>query len=127
MKKAKYYNFITALSVGVVVIISLSCVSALSITKVDISDKIIYAVINFVLCAGGLAAGYRYGKLKRNGGICGGIKCGLGLSVIVMIFGILYMRKIFLLRLLKIVLFLCISGAFGGVTGVNSKLRRPPY
>lgn len=127
IKKAKYYNLITALSVGVVVIISLTCVCALCIIKIDVPENVIRIASNFVLCAGGLAAGFRFGKLKRRKGIVGGIICGLWLSLIVMIFGVLYMREFFFLRLLKIIIFLCISSATGGVMGVNTKLRRPPY
>ena len=114
IRKAKYYNLITSISSGILVIISLSCVCS-------------YCMIDFVLCAGGFISGFQFGKVKRRKGIADGLLCGIWLGLIVTIFGLFYVRKLVLLTMLKNLLFLCISGAIGGVFGVNTKIRRPPY
>lgn len=108
-------------------IISLSCVCAFCISSIDIPESAINIMIDFVMCAGGFISGFQFGKLKRRKGIAGGLLCGLWLALIVMFFGLLYMRKLVFLSTISNLFFLCLSGAVGGVFGVNTKIRRPPY
>lgn len=127
IRKKKYYNLITSLSAGVLVIISLSCVCAFCISSIDIPESAINIMIDFVMCAGGFISGFQFGKLNRRKGIVGGLICGVWLALIVMFFGLLYMRKLVFLTTIGNLFFLCMSGAVGGVFGVNTKIRRPPY
>lgn len=127
IRKAKYYNLITSISSSILVIISLSCVCSYCISKIDMPESAVIIMIDFVLCAGGFISGFQFGKVKRRKGIADGLLCGIWLGLIVTIFGLFYVRKLVLLTMLKNLLFLCISGAIGGVFGVNTKIRRPPY
>lgn len=127
IRRSKYYNLITSVSAGVLVIIALSCVCAFCISSIDIPESAIVIMIDFVLCAGGFMSGFQFGKTRRKKGIAGGLLCGLWLWLVVMIFGLLYVKKFVFLKIVKNLIFLCLSGGTGGVFGVNTKIRRPPY
>lgn len=127
IRKSKYYNLITSISYGILVIISLSCVCSFCISRIDMPESAIIIMIDFVLCAGGFISGFQFGKVKRRKGIAGGLICGIWLSLIVLLFGLFYMRKLVFLVMIKNLFFLCISGAAGGIFGVNTKIRKPPY
>lgn len=127
IRKGKYYNLITSISSGILVIISLSCICSYCISRIDMPESAVIIMIDFVLCAGGFISGFQFGKVKRRKGIACGLLCGIWLCLIVVIFGLFYTGKIVFLTMLKNLFFLCISGAVGGVFGVNTKIRRPPY
>lgn len=125
--RKKYYGAVTAVSTGLFVVISLVCVCGLCMTKIDLPDVAVFAVICFILGMGGYAAGVTIGKNKRRKGILEGFKCGLWLWGIVTVFGIVYMRDIDFGTTVKNFIFVCIPAVCGGIYGVNSKIRRPPY
>ncbi|MGN1480907.1 TIGR04086 family membrane protein [Porcipelethomonas sp.] len=126
IKRKKHYNLITALSLGVFVMIALICLCSYCISSIDISENVIGVMTDIVLCAGGFASGFRFGKLRRHKGIAGGFLCGLCLGMITMIFGLCYMRSFAFFNMIKNLILLCMSGAVGGVCGVNTKIKRPP-
>lgn len=96
IRKAKYYNLITSISSGILVIISLSCVCSYCISKIDMPESAVIIMIDFVLCAGGFISGFQFGKVKRRKGIADGLLCGIWLGLIVTIFGLFYVRKLVL-------------------------------
>lgn len=125
--RRKYYGIVTAVSSGFFIIVSLVCMCGLGMTRIDLPDMAVYAIICFILGIGGYASGVTIGKCKRRNGILSGLKCGLWLWGIISVFGIVYMHEITLAPLVRNFLFLCIPSVIGGIYGVNSKIRRPPY
>ncbi len=125
--RMKYYGMVTAVSVGMFVIISLICVCGICLTKIDVPDMAVYAVTCFILGMGGYIAGVTIGKNKRRKGIICGFKCGLWLWGIISVFGIVYMHEISLGMLVKNFIFLCFPAVIGGIYGVNTRIKRPPY
>ncbi len=125
--RKKYYGIVTAVSSGFFIIASLVCMCGLGMTRIDLPDMAVSALIGFVLSIGGYASGVIIGKYKRRNGILSGLKCGLWLWGIISVFGIVYMREIAFAPIVRNFLFLCIPSVIGGIYGVNSKMRRPPY
>lgn len=125
--RMKYYGMVTAVSTGMFLIISLICVCGICLTLFDIPDMAVYAVTCFILGSGGYISGITIGKNKRRKGILCGFKCGLWLFAIVSVFGIVYMREISFGMLLKNFIFLCFPAVIGGIYGVNTKIKRPPF
>lgn len=125
--RKKYYGIITAVSSGFFVIISLVCLCGICMTKVDLPDMAIYALMCFSLGMGGYCSGVISGKNKRHNGIVNGFKCGLCLWGIISVFGVVYMRDFPLAAVIKNFVFLCIPSVIGGIYGVNSKIKKIPY
>ncbi|MBQ8434475.1 MAG: TIGR04086 family membrane protein [Oscillospiraceae bacterium] len=123
----KYYGIVTAVSVGLFIIVSLVCVCGLCMTAVELPDAAVYAVSCFIIGMGGYISGVTYGKNKRRKGIVSGLKCGLWLWGIVSLFGIVYMHEIVFGALLKNFIFICIPAVAGSIYGVNSRIKRPPF
>lgn len=125
--RKKYYGIVTSVSAGLFIIISLVCMCGLCMSHVDVPDKAVYAISCFILGMGGYVSGVTFGKNKRCKGIVSGFICGLWLWGIITIFGIVAVRGLFLGAVLKNFLFLCIPAVIGGIYGVNSKIKNPPY
>ena len=64
IRKAKYYNLITSISSGILVIISLSCVCSYCISKIDMPESAVIIMIDFVLCAGGFIQDFSLARLN---------------------------------------------------------------
>lgn len=127
LRKLKYYNIFFSSLCGTALIAALIMLFAYAGSKADIPTGLISVMLSMSVSAGGFLSGYLYGKQKRHKGIMNGIKCGAVLYVIVFLFGIIYLGGFPPLRLARYFIMLCISGAAGGVTGVNSKIKRPPF
>lgn len=73
------------------------------------------------LCTGGCAGGYLLGKLSRRRGLFGGALCGAVMYVLLSAAELAAFRH---MPGIKNLLLLLLSGAAGGVAGVNSKRPR---
>lgn len=72
------------------------------------------------------SAGRRAGLHGRRHGILTGMLCGLGLCAL-LLGGCLAFQEIITARLLTRCLLILPAGMAGGITGVNTKLKKPPY
>lgn len=70
------------------------------------------------LAAGGVVSGYVCGKYRRRYGLLDGIICGGVLAAVLVICGLTFSGAI---PMLWKPILMTVSGAVGGVTGVNSK------
>lgn len=70
------------------------------------------------ICFGTYLSTYLCGKFRRKHGLVEGIISGILIYTFIMILGIIFFRQFIGIKKL---LLLSISGAIGGVTGVNSK------
>lgn len=84
----------------------------------DMKVSAVFAVI--ALCTGTYCGTYLCGKFRRKHGLAEGIMCGVVIYTIMAILGIILLGEV---TGIKKLLLLTVSGATGGVTGVNS--RRP--
>lgn len=127
LRKLKYYNIFFSSVCGAALTAALIMLFAYVGSKADISSGVISVMLSISVSAGGFLSGCLYGKRKRHKGIINGIMCGAILYTVIFLFGIVYLRGFPPLRLARYLVILCISGAAGGVTGVNSKIKRPPF
>lgn len=103
---------------GIIIMILIAAVSsALSFFIMGSMQFIGFFAVTSAAC-GGLAAGYIFGKFRRRSGLVGGIICGAVLYSTIMITAICAFGSP---SDIKKLLLLSISGAAGGVMGVNSK------
>ena len=127
IRSAKYYGFVTALSSGLFTIIALVCLCGLGISRLGIPEYAVYAALCFALGMGGYISGHTLGKINRRGGLASGVKCGTALFIIVTVFGIIYLRGIAFVPILRNFVFIFVPAVVGGVAGVNSKSYKAPY
>lgn len=73
------------------------------------------------MCIGTYISTYFCGKFRRKRGLAEGIICGTVIYTIIAVCGIIFFREFIGIKKL---LLLTVSGATGGVTGVNSKRPR---
>lgn len=126
IRRLRYFNIVLSVSSGLVLIALLIMLFSYAGSKCDMPEWLISAMVSLSVAAGGFASGFIYGKRRRHKGLVGGAICGIIIYAVIIIFGIIYLRGFPPLRIVRFLITLCISGAVGGVAGVNSKLRRPP-
>ncbi|MCM1228165.1 MAG: TIGR04086 family membrane protein [Clostridium sp.] len=126
LRKMKYYGIIFSILCGISLIIILIMLFGFAASRSDMPNAVISVMISLSLASGAFLSGFIYGKRKRRGGIKSGLLCGVFIYAALLLFGIIYLKGIPALRLLRYLFTLCISGAFGGVVGVNSKIKLPP-
>ena len=112
IRRLKYYTLILLFSYAA--------------SAAGMSDGIISVLGSLAICSGGYFSGFLYGKQKRHKGIKNGVICGIIIYAVIFSAGIIYLKGIPPFRLTRFLIMLCIAGAAGGVTGVNSKIKRPP-
>ena len=122
----KYYGIITSVSAGLFIIVSLVAVLGAGLTFADIPEPAVTVLNGFILVSGGFVSGRFIGKNKRKRGIVNGLKSGIALWSIIFLFGVVYMRDVSLWVSFKNMLLICIPSVTGSVSGVNSKIKRPP-
>ncbi len=127
LRKSKYYSIFFSSFCGTALTAALILLFAYAGSKADLSSGVISVMLSISVSAGGFFSGYLYGKRKRHKGILSGIMCGAILYGVIFLSGIIYLRGFPPFRLVRYLIILCISGAAGGVTGVNSKIKRPPF
>lgn len=126
LRKLKYYNLIFSAVSGITLITVLILLFSYAASATGMSDGIISILGCLAICSGGYFSGYLYGKQKRHKGIKNGAICGLIIYILLFTVGIIYLKAIPPLRFTRFLIFLCLAGAAGGITGVNSKIKRPP-
>lgn len=126
LRKMKYYNIVFSTVCGILLIAFLIIMFSLAGAENAFPKIVISAMLFISVAAGGMLSGYLYCKQKRHKGIVNGMLCGLIIYAIMLLFGIVYIRKIPSLDFGKYMIILLVSGAVGGVMGVNSKIKKPP-
>ncbi len=126
VKKMKYYNIIFSTFCGLLIIILLIIIFSAAGAKNIFPDIVVSILLIIAIASGGFLSGYLYCKQKRHKGILNGMLCGLIIYVAILMFGIVYMRKLPSLYFCKYMVILGLTGAIGGVLGVNSKIKKPP-
>lgn len=126
IRKLKYYNIIHSTSCGTLLAAALTILFGYAGSRSDFPAVLISVMLSLSLAAGGTLSGYVYGKRKRHNGIKNGIICGAIIYAVIFIFGIFYLGALPPFRLIRYLFLLCVSGAVGGIIGVNSKIKLPP-
>nr|MDE6832723.1 TIGR04086 family membrane protein [Ruminococcus sp.] len=121
-RKSVWTNSITSLTISVLVGISLIFIISLLLAVVmycilgDMKVSTVFSVIALVI--GTYSSTYFCGKFRRKHGLAEGIICGVIIYTFIAICGVVFLGE---LTGIKKLLLLTVSGAIGGVTGVNSK------
>lgn len=111
-------SFIASAAVGILSTLIVTALMAL-FAFLFISDLRAIRFISLIpLFAGAFSGSFFCGKHRRKKGLIEGIICGILLYFTLLIFGIIFAGSF---AGLKKLLLLVVSGAIGGVTGVNSK------
>lgn len=121
-RKSVWTNSITSLTISVLAGIAIIFITALLSAVImycilgDMKVSKIFSIIS--MAAGTYASTYFCGKFRRKHGLAEGIMCGVIIYTIIAICGAVFLGE---LTGIKKLLLLTVSGAVGGVTGVNSK------
>ncbi|MBQ8348193.1 MAG: TIGR04086 family membrane protein [Ruminococcus sp.] len=111
-------SFIASAAVGILSTLIITALTAL-FAFLFISDLRAIRFISLIpLFTGAFSGSFFCGKHRRKKGLIEGIICGVLLYLALLVFGIVFTGS---LAGLKKLLLLVVSGAIGGVTGVNSK------
>lgn len=111
-------SFIASAAVGILSTLIITALTAL-FAFLFISDLRAIRFISLIpLFTGAFSGSFFCGKHRRKKGLIEGIICGVSLYIVLLTFGIVFTGSF---AGLKKLLLLVISGAIGGVTGVNSK------
>lgn len=114
--------YIKAVAVGLAVIAVVLGISAFIMSKIELSQGVEDTFSVLALGLGCLSSGFVAGKILRSGGLINGGKCGLLIFIVILIFSLFsgsFTGTLFLTKLI-----ICfVSGAIGGVIGVNSRIR----
>ncbi|MBD5158970.1 MAG: TIGR04086 family membrane protein [Ruminococcus sp.] len=121
-RKSVWTNSITSLTISVLAGIFLIFITALLLAVVmycilgDMKVSAVFSIISMVI--GTYSSTYFCGKFRRKHGLAEGIICGVIIYTLIAICGVIFFGEF---TGVKKLLLLTISGAVGGVTGVNSK------
>lgn len=121
-RKSVWTNNIISLTISVLAGIALIFIIALLSAVVmycilgDVKVSRIFSLIS--ISVGTYASTYFCGKYRRKHGLADGIMCGIIIYTVIAICGAVFLGEF---TGVKKLLLLTVSGAVGGVTGVNSK------
>lgn len=121
-RKSVWTNSIISLTISVLAGIAFIFITALLLSVVmycilgDMKVSKIFSLISMV--AGTYISTYFCGKYRRKHGLAEGIMCGVVIYTVIAICGAVFLGEF---TGIKKLLLLTVSGATGGVTGVNSK------
>ncbi|MGN0621261.1 MAG: TIGR04086 family membrane protein [Porcipelethomonas sp.] len=126
IRSRKYYSFAVSMISGVMIssIVFFLCSFAISIA--DIPYGITVFMGSVVVASGGFAAGRSLGKRKRRGGIKCGVICACALTAAFIALSFFLTGKIHVPGVLKKSVLLLVCSVAGGISGVNTKIKRPP-
>ena len=122
----KYYGIVTAVSSGVFTVISLVCLCGICVSSFDMPEWALFTALSFSLIMGGYITGYTLGRHNRRQGIKCGLKSGAVLLIITALFGMLYMRSLSVLVLIRETVLILLPSAVGGIVGANRKNYKAP-
>ncbi len=94
--------------------------------SVSIPEQIMIILMHILWSISAFYAGKRAGLRQRKHGLGTGLICSVLLCMLLSI-GCLLMQEILSARLLIRCFCILLSGMAGGVVGVNTRLRKPPY
>lgn len=120
---------VKALAVGTVVGFIICMLILLLITFILVKiqkfpETLVVPAAIFTACIGAFVGGYFSARVKKNNGLLMGAVCALVLFVLLLLIGSLFAGDMFgVVSLLRMSAML-ISGAIGGVLGVNKRRRR---
>lgn len=121
-RKSIWTNSITSITIMVLAGIAFIFFTGLLLSVVmyyilgDMRVSGIFAIV--AMCLGTYISTYLCGKFRRKHGLAEGIMCGVIIYTVIAICGIIFLEEF---TGIKKLLLLTVSGATGGVTGVNSK------
>ncbi|MDE6502600.1 MAG: TIGR04086 family membrane protein [Ruminococcus sp.] len=121
-RKSVWTNSITSMTIavfsGIILIffISLLLSAVMYYILGDMRVSKVFSIIAMVI--GTYVSTYFCGKFRRKRGLAEGILCGTIIYIIIMILGFVFVGEF---NGIKKLLLLTVSGAVGGVNGVNSK------
>lgn len=121
-RKSVWTNSITSLTISVLAGIAIIFITALLSAVImycilgDMKVSKIFSIIS--MSAGTYISTYFCGKFRRKHGLAEGIMCGVIIYTLIAICGAVFLGE---LTGIKKLLLLTVSGAAGGVAGVNSK------
>ncbi|MDE6538946.1 MAG: TIGR04086 family membrane protein [Ruminococcus sp.] len=121
-RKSVWTNSIISLTISVLAGIAFIFIIALLLAIVmycilgDMKVSKIFSLVSMVV--GTYVSTYICGKFRRKHGLAEGIMCGVVIYTVIAIFGAVFLGEF---TGVKKLLLLTVSGATGGVTGVNSK------
>ena len=111
---------------GILEIILLSLLVSGIMVYVDIPDKICRLLSIAILASGSFVSG-KYGAVrKRKHGIVIGALCGMCTCLIMIIVYIIISEGVTFSNIFIKIFISMLSGAIGGVQGVNKKISKPP-
>lgn len=111
-----------ASAAGLLVTAFLLLLFSFMMSRVDLSFALVNPLSSLSLVAGSFAAGLLAGKSVRENGMMVGGVCGLLISLFLLLAALGYSPQIGIPALLKAVI-AALSGAVGGVLGVNMRVR----
>lgn len=120
--KSVWTNSLISITISVLAGIAIIFLTALLLSVImycilgDMRVSVVFSIIS--MCLGTYTSTYFCGKFRRKHGLAEGIMCGVIIYTIIAICGVIFLGEF---TGIKKLLLLTISGAIGGVTGVNSK------
>lgn len=121
-RKSVWTNSITSMAIAVfsgIIFIFFTSLLLAVIMYYILGDMRVAKIFSIVaMCLGTYFSTYFCGKFRRKHGLAEGILCGMIIYIIIVISGFVFLREF---TGIKKLLLLTVSGAVGGVTGVNSK------
>lgn len=112
------FSVLISAVVGVCVSLAFTFLSALFVMFLMDSLQYISFFSYTALILGGASAGFICGKRRRRKGLKEGVLCGAVVYLLIFIGGVIFSSTVFSFKKL---LLLAVTGAMGGVMGVNSK------
>lgn len=122
--KKKSKSILFGLGFGIIVIVFLFILMAAILCTIDLSDMIQNIVIAFIFAISGFISGFICGKKEKEKGFIMGGLCGIVLSTLLILFKLFCFSPIpTALTFIKMIVMI-LSGAVGGILGVNQKSKR---
>ncbi len=110
---------------GLAIMMLLMIIFSVLVTKMGIIYQLMVILAEISLCTGCFISGFCYALFKRKKGLFNGVINSVRIYAVIFIIGLIVMDSISIslipLRFAGAVL----SGAIGGIYGVNSKLKKP--
>ncbi len=126
IRSAKYYSLIVSLVCGLAVSALVFFICSLALSMSDLPYAVTVFMGMAVVASGGYAAGRSFGKRKRRKGIKCGVICALFLTGMFAVASLVFTGGIAVIGTLKKALLILLFSVAGGISGVNTKIRKPP-
>ena len=101
-------------------VLFLFAITAFVISKTDFSYNILFYAITAILAVSSAFCGFVISKQFKENGLIWGVFAGIVISLFIVVLGIIYNGFIFTSSLFTKIIITVISGAAGGIIGVNT-------